>query len=114
MRICAYTYIKLSKRTHRNERNKMNATTRKEYEMAYRAMRRWWKLVDSNNSPAITQAERDMFKNIVDAYDTQELKAAMDSIRMRRTAEYYAEFPAAERAARRAAKNPAVVDGVPF
>lgn len=89
--------------------------TRSEYTMAYRAMRRWWKLVDSTNSPAVTPDERSLFKNIVDSYDTKELKAAMESIQARRQAEYYAEFPAAERASRRRkSEQPYSLENLPY
>lgn len=75
--------------------------TRNEYQMAYRAMRKWWKLVEGDNHPMLSSDTRRHYKNICDSYNTKELLAAMNSITARRNAEYMAENPDHARAIQR-------------
>lgn len=71
--------------------SKQTTTTRNEYQIAFRAMRKWWKLVDSRTfSPS---NEDRIYRSICGSYGANELQAAMDSIRARRNAEYMTEHP---------------------
>lgn len=96
----------------------MNAatTSKHEYQMAYRAMRNWWKLVEMNNTPGISSEERHIYQSICASYRYQELSAAMESISARRDAEYLEanpEYAAAKRRWVRADKN-AQPQEIPF
>ena len=66
-----------------------------EYQMAYRAMRKWWKLVDSHTETPHT--ENRMYRNICQSYDAFVLNQAIRSIRNRRNAEYAVEHPETKR-----------------
>jgi hypothetical protein len=73
--------------------------TQAEYKMAFRALRKWWKLVDEHYTPPT--AEREHYKNICASYNKSILMGAMDSILARRKAEYFEQNPIHERAERR-------------
>lgn len=72
--------------------------TKQEYAMAFRAMRKWWKDVDTGS---LNPKTRERYKNICASYNSSILMNAMDSILARRKAEYFAQNPEHERAERR-------------